>query len=110
MKMKEVALWMLAIILVAMMFSGLSWLFTGNALLLKGFFDPKFEDVRRTTFEQSKSYRDGSVQDLRAMQIEYLKAKDDVKPALAAAIRHKAAGVPEEALPRDLNEFIRGLH
>lgn len=88
---------------------GLGWLLTGNALFLKSFFDPKFEQVRRTTFEASKAYRDGMAQELRALQIEYVKADEKIKPALATAIRHKAAGVPEDALPTDLAHFIKEL-
>lgn len=72
-------------------------------------FNPQFEQVRRDTFEQSKAYRDGMAQELRALQIEYIKADEKIKPALAAAILHKAAGVPQDALPYDLFVFIKGL-
>lgn len=87
----------------------LVWLFTGNTLFLQKVFNPEFEQVRRDTFEQSKAYRDGMAQELRALQIEYIKADESIKPALAVAIKHKAAGVPENALPYDLFIFIKGL-
>lgn len=107
--MKEAFAWIGACLLAIAVMAGLGWLFTGNALFLKSFFDPKFEQVRRTTFEESKAYRDGMAQELRALQIEYVKADDRIKPALASAIRHKAVGVPADALPYDLAIFIKEL-
>lgn len=85
------------------------WLITGNTLLMQKVFNPQFEQVRRETFESSKSYRDGMAQELRALQLEYIKADPTIKNALAAAIKHKAAGIPEDALPTDLQLFIKGL-
>lgn len=85
------------------------WLITGNMLLMQKVFNPQFEQVRRDTFETSKAYRDGMAQELRALQLEYIKADPTIRPALATAIKHKAAGVPEDALPTDLLIFIKGL-
>lgn len=98
-----------AAILVLAILIGLGWLFTGNTLMLNKVFAPKFEEVRRDTFETSKAYRDGMAQELRALQIEYVKADEKIKPALASAIKHKAAGVPSDALPYDLSIFIKEL-
>ena len=107
--MRIVFLYILTIVAVLCFLMGLGWLASGNTLLLNKVFAPKFEEVRRDTFETSKAYRDGMAQELRALQIEYVKADDKIKPALASAIKHKAAGVPPEALPYDLNTFIREL-
>jgi hypothetical protein len=88
---------------------GLGWLFAGNNLALRKVFAPAHEQVRRETFEESKAYRDGMVQELRAMQFEYLKADDSRKAGMANVIRHRLAGFPEEALPRDLQDFIHTI-
>ena len=85
------------------------WFIAGNNLAMMKVFAPATEKVRRETFEQSKAYRDGMVQELRSLQIEYIKAADDIKPALGAAIRHKAVGLPEDALPNDLRVFIQSI-
>lgn len=87
----------------------LGWGLTFNQLGMRAFFAPKFEQVRRDTFETSKAYRDGMAQELRALQIEYVKADEKIKPALASAIKHKAAGVPADAIPYDLAIFIKEL-
>lgn len=87
----------------------LVWLLAFNSLGMSKFFGPLFEDVRRQTFEQSKAYRDGANQELQALRVEYLKADPVVRPALAHAIRHKAAGLPDGTLPSDLAYFIKEL-
>jgi hypothetical protein len=73
------------------------------------FFNPKFEDVRRNTFERSKSFRTGAIQELQNMQFEYIKADPAHKKALADIIRHRAAEVPADAMPTDLQSFISNL-
>ena len=88
---------------------GLTWGLTYHELIFTSFFAPKFENVRRQTFEQSKSFRDGSIQELQNMQFEYIKADPAHKKALADVIRHRATEIPADALPQDLYNFIQGL-
>ena len=72
-------------------------------------FDPKYEQVRRETFEQSKAYRDGMVQELQNMEFQYLQADEAHKKALADIILHRTAAVPPDALTPELNSFIAQL-
>jgi hypothetical protein len=88
---------------------GLGWVLTANDLALQKVFAPAREQVRRDTFEQSKAYRDGVIQELRSMQFEYLRADEKHKAGLANVIRHKLAGFPEDAIPSDLQQFIKEL-
>ena len=87
----------------------LGWGVTYHELIFQSFFNPKFEDVRRNTFERSKSFRTGAVQELQNMQFEYIKASPEHKKALADIIRHRATEVPADAMPLDLYNFIQGL-
>jgi hypothetical protein len=105
MKLKE-AIWWLGALLASL---ALVWFIAGNSLLMQKVFAPAFEQVRRETFEESKAYRDGMAQEIAALQIEYIKADEKIKPALASAIKHKAAGIPENALPYNLQIFIKEL-
>lgn len=89
--------------------TALGWGLTYHELIFTSFFAPKFENVRRQTFEQSKSFRDGAVQELQNMQFEYIKADPAHKKALADVIRHRAAEVPADAMPSDLYSFISNL-
>ena len=85
------------------------WFLAANNLAMRAVFSPANEAVRRDTFEQSKAFRDGMIQEIRAMQIEYIRAEDAVKPALASAILHKAAQIDEAALPQDLRTFVNSI-
>lgn len=87
----------------------IGWVIAYNDLAMGAFFAPKQEQVRWNTFEQSKAYNDGMIQELRAMQFEYVKADDKHKIALASIIKHRASGFPEKNLPSDLSSFIRSL-
>lgn len=87
----------------------LGWILMANQLGLSKVFGPAFESTRRQTFEQTKSFRDGNVQELRAMQFEYLQADPAHKAGLAAVIRHKAVGVPADAIPADLQLFLEQI-
>ena len=87
----------------------LVWVGTAHELIFTSFFGPKFEDVRRTNFERSKSFRDGSVQELQNMRFEYVKAAPEHKKALADIIIHRATEVPENAMPADLSAFVNTL-
>lgn len=88
---------------------GLAWIFQGNDFFMYRWFAPKYEDVRRETFERSKAYRQGAVQELQNMQFEYVKADDAHKDALASIILHRSADLDEEVIPPDLRAFIRQL-
>jgi hypothetical protein len=85
------------------------WILAANSLFMKKVFAPEFEQVRRETFEQSKSYQDGVIQELRSMQFEYLKANPDQQKAMSFIIKHKLAGFPEDKIPSDLLVFVKGL-
>lgn len=87
----------------------LTWGVAYHDLIFTSFFAPKYENVRRNTFEQSKSFRTGAVQELQNMQFEYIKASPEHKQALADIIRHRAAEVPADAMPTDLQSFISNL-
>ena len=100
------AAWLLGALLVALILVAFS---TGGSLALKKVFNPAFEQVRRDTFEQSKAYRDGAVQELYAMQFAYLQADPLHRGGLASVMRHKAAGLPAGTLPPDLVTFLKEL-
>ncbi len=100
--MKVVGIWIGGIIALL----AIGWMVAGNELAMRKVFAPAHEQVRRETFEQSKAYRDGVIQEVRSMQFEYLKADESRRPGMANVIRHKLAGFPPEALPVDLQQFV----
>jgi hypothetical protein len=88
---------------------GAVWGIQGNDFFMYKIFASKYEQVRRDTFEQSKAYRQGMVQELQNMQFEYMKATPDQQVAIASVILHRSADVPSEALTPDLNAFVAML-
>ncbi len=87
----------------------LTWGVAYHDLIFTSFFAPKYENVRRKTFEQSKSFRTGAVTELQNMQFEYIRSDAEHKLALKDIIIHRATEVPEDAMPQDLYNFIQGL-
>ena len=87
----------------------LGWLALGNQFFMFKFFAPKVEQVRRETFEQSKAYRQGMIQELNNLHVDYIKATPDQKLGLMTIILHKAADVPPDTLTPDLNAFLSDL-
>ena len=86
-----------------------SWVVQGNEFFLYKYFAPKQEAVRREVFEQTKSYKQGMVQELQNMQFQYVQATAEQKGALKSIILHRSADFPTEDMPTDLRSFIQSL-
>ncbi|MCX6795603.1 MAG: hypothetical protein NT165_02685 [Candidatus Falkowbacteria bacterium] len=90
-------------------FAIIGWFAAGNEFFMFKFFAPKTEQVRRETFEQSKAYNQGMIQELQNMQFQYEQADSAHKTALGSIILHRAADYDETKLPADLASFIQKL-
>jgi len=88
---------------------GITWMLQGNDFFLYREFAPRYEQVRRETFEQSKAYTQGQIQELQNMQFEYVKASPEQQAALASIILHRVADFDESRLPVDLRAFVQQL-
>lgn len=90
---------------------GVTWLVQGNDFFMYKVFAPQYENVRRNTFENTKSYRQGMIQELQNMQFQYVQADDAHKAALADIILHRAADfdLEQNDVPADLYQFILQL-
>lgn len=84
----------------------LSWIATGNNFFLYKVFAPAQEQVRREVFEQTKSYNQGMVQQIRGYMASYAQADSSQKDALASVIIHETADYDESKLPADCQAFI----
>ncbi len=107
--MKDVLAFFGIIIGVTVLGTGAAWLIQGNDFFMYRMFAPQYEQVRRETFEQSKAYRQGSIQELQSMQFQWAQADDAHKVALADLILHRAADFDENVMPNDLRSFIEQL-
>ena len=97
------------VIVIALLGGGLAWCGRANGLFMEKTFAPKEEAVRRTTFEESKAYNQGMVQELQNMQFEYIKADKDQKLALRSIILHRTADYDMDRMPPDLRSFVEQL-
>lgn len=98
-------------ILAILGFLALGWVIQGNNFFLYKAFAPKYEQVRRETFEQSKAFNQGMIQELQNMQFEYVRANDEQKTALADIILHRVADfdLNQPQVPTDLRTFVAEL-
>jgi hypothetical protein len=89
---------------------GIGFLVTGADLASFAFWAPKYENVRRATFENTQSYVHGKTDFLNQMRFEYESTKDpDQKAALRRRILTEAGTIDNEKLPEDLQSFIRSV-
>lgn len=94
---------------IIILFLTLVWLGKAHQIAWLSFWSPKEEQVRREVFEQTKSYKQGMIQDLHNMQFEYIQAKPEHKMALRSIILHRVADFPVSDLPSDLQTFMYSL-
>jgi hypothetical protein len=88
---------------------GLVWLIQGNDFFLYKFWAPKYENVRREVFENTKSYNQGYIQELENMQYEYIQANSEQRKSLASIILHRVADYDMNRLTPELRNFIEKL-
>lgn len=85
------------------------------AILAGGFFGirkvllPAEEQLRREVYEESKSYRDGTVRDLDNLRLQWLAADSTHRAAIAATARHRVADFPREDLPERVREWVDSI-
>jgi len=80
-----------------------------GGLQWKAFFGPKHEAVRREVFKQTRSYNEAKEQELLKYRLEYLRADEDGKRALASTIRHAFADYDDTLLTEELRRFLREI-
>lgn len=88
---------------------GLGWLFMFNGLAMMGYSAPKVEEIRREVVVESQTYRQGNVQYLDTLKMEYVLAPADRKAGLVSTIVRQAALVRDEEMPDDLRVFVACL-
>lgn len=88
---------------------GLMFFFQGADFFLYKTFAPAYENVRRETFENTKSYVQGTIEQIDKWQFEYIKADESSKNALAHVILQSTAAFDEENLPPRQKAFLQEL-
>jgi len=73
------------------------------------FFLPKYEQVRRNTFEQSQAYVEGQRRDIQNLRMDWLDATGDRKAAIRSIALQRIAGLPESAMSPEVIAFRNEL-
>lgn len=81
----------------------------GEDFFLFRMFAPKYEAVRRETFEQSKAYNQGQTQQLARYYDEYSHADKGHKDAIRSIVLHEFADYDDSKLPSYLQQFLTSL-
>ncbi len=106
----EITVTVLIIAGVLLLMCALGWVVQGNNFFMYKVFAPAFEGARRDVFENTKSYRQGMIQELGNMYLEYNKstATDSQKDAIADVVLHRTADfdLNQNDVPPYLRQWI----
>ena len=69
----------------------------------------ELESVKTDIYRENKSYVEGTVRELRALRVDYVKADDSQKEALASLIIHRANELDTDRLPLDVRNFLKEI-
>lgn len=97
-------MFLVLVLLVLVVFAGPS-----IKLLLTKTFGVAQTSAETDVYRQTKSYVEGTIRDLREMQVEYVKADAAHKDALRSLIVHRAGEIDRNDLPTDLQSFLSDL-
>ncbi len=97
-----------ALCTIVALFFGLTWL----GIEWRGFFGPKAADVERETFQKTRSYNQGMVQQLTRYRLQYIQAEaEDEKKAIASTVRIMFAEYDPASLPnQELRDFLKEVN
>ena len=71
------------------------------------YYAPRYEEVRRQTFEQSRAFNEGMSRDIQNLIANYYAANSDAgKQAILATINQRLADVDQSKLPPDVRQFL----
>jgi cytochrome c556 len=78
--------------------------------LSAAFYAPKYEEIRRETMLESRTYHEGTLRELYRLKRQYDTAIDEsAKQTIAAAARHEFQIFPSERLPGDLYAWMQQI-
>ena len=107
--MKDAAAVVGILVLVIGLIVGLAFGGPWVTLQVKRLWGTELQSVETDIYRENKSYVEGTIRDLREMQVEYSKADDSQREALASLVLHRANELDWERLPGDVRDFLNEL-
>lgn len=93
------------VILCLALLLGTVWLFQGSDFFMYKVFAPKYEQVRRNTFEQSRAFNEGERQHLASIQAQFATSTPEQQHALANLVMQNYAAYDISKLTPQLRQF-----
>lgn len=74
------------------------------------FWAPKYENAKREVFENTKSYKHGTIRDLQNLMLEYKSSDNEGhRAALRATILHRSVSIDQDKLTPQLRKFLNNI-
>jgi hypothetical protein len=78
-----------------------------GGLAFTGYFSPRYQNVKRNVFEETKSYNQGKIQDLLKYMDEYNRSDEKGKQSIAMVVRQMFADYDEDNLTPEMRAFLK---
>lgn len=95
----------LVVLLCLVLLLGIIWAVQGADFFIYKVFAPKYEQVRRETFEQSRAFNEGEKQHLASIQAQFVTATPEQQKALANLVMQNYAAYDISKLTPQLRDF-----
>lgn len=93
------------VLLCVVLLFGVGFAIQGADFFMYQVFAPKYEQVRRNTFEQSRAFNEGQMQHLRSIQAQFATATPEQQKALAQLVMQNYAAYDVSKLTPQLQDF-----
>ncbi|MFH1472961.1 MAG: hypothetical protein ABIF06_00915 [bacterium] len=87
---------------------GIGFVAQGSDFFLYKVFAPKYEEVRRETFEESQAHVEGVNKELTKLQMDYASADSEAHRCAIRAMAIRTASTNSH-LPEDLTKWVKDL-
>lgn len=105
----EALKWIGVIVLVIALIVGTAFGVPFLRLQIMRMYGTELESVKTDIYRENKSYVEGTIRDLRELQVDYAKADDSQKETLSGLILHRANELDWDRLPSDVRRFLNEL-
>lgn len=105
----EALKWLGGFVLVVALLLGVAFAVPALRLQIMRMYGTETESIKTDIYRENKSYVEGTVRDLRELQVDYEKADESQRESLAGLILHRANELDWDRLPGDVRQFLNEL-
>jgi hypothetical protein len=81
----------------------------GGGLYLYRWAAPRYEEVQRQTYEESRQHVEGTIEDLLRYRVKYQSAGSDHKKAIRQLVLRRARDLDRKEMPSQLRQWVDSL-